>query len=245
MWQVVEANPEAADELISRHPELAGELARRRVMVRGLKKLKPESRADVSPPPPFRLAVASSSPAIGRSMSAAVVALVLAAIGLASFTVSYLMAPDAPDTTRGPVGISPPKQGLFAPGRATPTPHPSGSLSNLDPEPSPATQSAEDRMEAPIAIQMTGASLSSALKAIAAQGRFEVVLAPGMTDDPTISVKYESISPKAILEDLGKKYGFTAYDQGDGTILVVPAVDSQGTGKPVERTGPPESQSSF
>jgi hypothetical protein len=243
MWNVLDAKPEAADELISRHPELAGELARRRVIVQRLKNSRPESRADITAPPPFRPSSAPAQPAIGRSTAIAVGALMLAALGVASFTASYMMTPQ-PAVVVTPVRTGPPKQEpLVSTGPSHQEPVPSA-VTASDSAPSPESQFAENRMESPIAIQITGASLSSVLKAIAVQGRFEIVLAPGMTDDPTISVKYESISPKAILEDLGKRYSFTAYDQGDGSILVVPAVDdSKGPAKPIERTGPPQSRS--
>jgi len=59
---------------------------------------------------------------------------------------------------------------------------------------------------------------------VAGQGKFGITIGPGMAD-PTISVDYQGVNSIQILEDLGRQYAFTPFDQGDGSVVIIPARD--------------------
>jgi hypothetical protein len=66
--------------------------------------------------------------------------------------------------------------------------------------------------------------LSLVVQAVAQQGKFAINIGPGLAD-PVISVDYQGLNSIEILQDLGRQYAFTPFDQGDGTVIIVPARD--------------------
>jgi hypothetical protein len=225
MWTLVEENnPRAVEEFLQRFPDLKLELERRGKMVNGLKNLKPESKLSLAPPPPFRPR-SSPAPMVPRGVMIAVAALSLAALGVASFTISYFAAPPRPPEKVGPVvQTSTPTVKLDeAPKEPRQA---SGSGKPIEPH---VTDSSSVWMK-PIHIKIDGAPLSAVVQAIGAQAGQQVILAPGMKSDPSIALEYNDRTAIDILTDLGKQYGFTPFDQGDGSIIIVPATEGVDNG---------------
>lgn len=69
--------------------------------------------------------------------------------------------------------------------------------------------------------------LSRALRELAQLSGIKVQLAPGMPN-PKVYLDPTSDSPEALLAQLALKNDFTIFDQGDGSILIIPAVDKNG-----------------
>jgi hypothetical protein len=223
MWTLVEENnPRAVDQFLARHPELTGELERRTRMVKGLKQMKPESKAHISPPPPFKPRE-RMQPTFSRGALIAVGVLVLAALGIASFTASYFLMPTKQPQQPVETVQATSDQTQFQKEEVVPkveTPPIGPQAGDVKPE------VAIQRSNQPMSIKIEQAPLSAVLKAIGAQSGLSVILAPGMQKDPTIEVNYEQMGAVAILEDLGKQHGFTAFDQGDGSVIIVPATEA-------------------
>jgi hypothetical protein len=90
--------------------------------------------------------------------------------------------------------------------------------------PAAAPSPSESYAYKPIDLQVNGAPLQGAIQLAAANVGMRVVFAPGMMN-PQISTDYRGMSARDILGDLGREYGFTVFDQGDGSLLVIPAVE--------------------
>ncbi|MBI3722315.1 MAG: hypothetical protein HY248_07145 [Fimbriimonas ginsengisoli] len=76
-------------------------------------------------------------------------------------------------------------------------------------------------------IHVVSASMQSVLEAISSHALLDLFIAPG-TPNPDIRVDYIDMSPMAILQDMGKRFGFTALEEGSDTVLIVPAIDGGG-----------------
>ncbi|MBI1756559.1 MAG: hypothetical protein HYR64_05575 [Fimbriimonas ginsengisoli] len=79
----------------------------------------------------------------------------------------------------------------------------------------------------PMTIHVVSASMQSVLEAISSHALLDLFIAPG-TPNPDIRVDYIDMSPMAILQDMGKRFGFTALEEGSDTVLIVPAIDGGG-----------------
>lgn len=240
LWAVAE-NPslQAGDEFVQRYPHYAGELARRRTMVQGLKGGRTTATPAPRPTPTFHPAPKVAPP---PSTLYAVGGLVLVAVGALSSTLSTALLPrpakePAPihSVPLGPVEsgqdavVRGPSQGPSAVdrrfyGKIVPKPTPTRPIL---PVPTPEPTFKNDGAPNGIPTQtfhVKGAKLLDALTMLGAQARVKIVVAPGLKDQ-VIDADYESMQLNAILLDLGRKYTFTPFDQGDGSVIVVPAVD--------------------
>jgi hypothetical protein len=74
----------------------------------------------------------------------------------------------------------------------------------------------------PQTMSIKRAPLQTVLKLVAAQGHLGITIAPGLAN-PDVAIQYEDKSVIEILQDLGRQYAFTAFDQGDGSVLIIPA----------------------
>ena len=226
MWLVAE-DPvsKAREEFDARYPEYRLELARRCDMVRGLKgsrptKVVPPFEARRPQPPPRQVAWS--------------VGLGLAAIAVASFTVVYLSTRPVPTTPARPA---------ISPTSKPETPAPAVVFTNNLPTPNKPEPEPEAPAQAPVvpaylqpqALNIKRAPLQTVLKLLASQGKLGLTIAPGMPN-PDVAVSYSGKTVIEMLQDLGEQYAFTAFDQGDGTVLIIPARDeSSPTGEAEDR----------
>jgi hypothetical protein len=72
-------------------------------------------------------------------------------------------------------------------------------------------------------VMMSRVGLTDALKAIGVQCQLEVQFAPQMPN-PTVDVDYADTTGIEILQDLGKKYGFSVVSEGKSKVLLLPNV---------------------
>jgi len=239
MWLVAEQNdPSAIDAFGRRYPELRGEMVRRLEMVRGLKQARPERSDERVPIFQPRLASTRRPWLMPRWATAASACLLLVAVGYASFrVVSGLSQPAVPPVTE----ISTPEvvhSNAFDPPAAA-----KGGGLDMASEPSrsttePRSESDSLRFHDPIepsgpaeaegAVKSAKIGLVDALREVERQSGLVLVIGPGLPDD-LISINLTGPA-LGVLKEMGTTYGFTVFDQGDGTINVIPAVDERGTG---------------
>lgn len=217
MWTLAEeGNERAIDEFGERHPDLKTELLQRIEMVKGLRGAK---KKPVEP----RKAIPRFVPreSTNKTHVYVVCGLVLAALCALSFAVTVLLTPwNHPPVATKPaqpleIGVpkSMPDQQL--PPVAVHTPQPS-----VDPNPAPP----EEKQARPGTLKIEHAPLFTVLKMISEVCGVDVEPAPGMSN-PDVVVDYRDLTAMEMLHDLGRQYGFTAMDQHDGSIIVVPAID--------------------
>lgn len=244
LWTLAETgSAQAVEEFEARYPQYRYELGRRMTMVRGLKgeKVRAEKAQAI---PTFR-----PRPLPSRANPRALAwtgALVLAALAAASYTLTTtLSAPPEPrpDPRPAPVAQTEVKP---APAPPEPAPHRSSVVENA-PKPPPETDETPDDVKPdatpaylrPQTVKMKRAPLVDALKVIAMQGGLKIVMGPGMPN-PDIAVDYEGKNTIEILQDLGRQYAFTPFDQGDGSVLIIPARDDGAPAKPADGAHPGE-----
>ncbi len=239
IWTLVEeGNERAIDEFLARHPEFKQEVARRSLMVKGLKEMKPETER-----PPFRPAERIQYQGPTRMVYVAA-GLVLAALGVASFTVTYLTLPKPAEPAKivaPPARNDPSKFTEDAP-QLKPRVPTSGQLGPED-EPPVTTQAPKPTPPKRIAIKIEDAPLHTVFDLISAESGMQVIVAPG-TPNPAVGVNYADMTTMEILKDMGREHGFTPMDQGDGSIIIIPAVEGPDSLRPVPaKTGSePKSQ---
>jgi hypothetical protein len=233
MWAVAEANdPKALDDFEARYPMYRYELGKRLSMLRGLRGARPTEAVRV-----FEPRYATSSPLRPRWVYA-VGALCLASLAVASYFGTALMLPRNPKPIAAPlVRIDPPRVdgGVeYVPAPENPTPQVVPVRPRIDPVPqTPAYLKPQN-------LQLDEAPLQTALQLLAAQSGLRIEFAPGMAN-PKISIDYRGQSAIEILKDMGEQFGFTAFDQGDRSVLVVPAVEKEPlTTSPKRRPEPSE-----
>jgi hypothetical protein len=234
MWTLVEkGNDRAIDEFLARYPELKPEVVRRTNMVSGLKKMKAPADAAVEPPP-FRQ-VDSVRYAPPRRTLYVVGALALAALGVASFTVTYIVLPK-PEPIRPAIKqtIPPPKLDKFDKDAPLPYTDPATTAPGPDDE-APIVGEAPPWSK-PIGVKLSNAPMHSVFKLIEAQSGLKIEIAPG-TPNPNVEVAYGNMTALEILRDMGHEHGFTPLEQENGLVIIVPAVDSEESTRPPKPIG--------
>lgn len=227
MWTVAESgDPAAVADFESRFPALRYELSKRIDLVRELKASK---RLADGPPsiPAFRIARPSAA-AAGMRWRWSLAAVGLSALAVGSFFVTkQLIARNEP--APNPLVSEPPPTSVLP----TPVPDPvekrpdtpstvippaSGSgLQPPDDEPIPVS-----KWEIPQTIKFERLGLANAIRAIGVQCGLTIEMPPDMPNDE-IMADYRNMTAFEILADMGERFGFTAFDQGEGRVLVVPA----------------------
>ncbi len=227
MWLVAEdAEPKAINDFGVRFPDLRGELMKRVEMVRTLRGAK-EPGHHVDRIPAFSMRKAEPV-RINPRLAFIAACCAVAAIGLATYTVisssrtTAARPPVTPISTAMPTP-SPgvvyrndlPKQPVTASPLPTPTPEPSPTtgLPNL-----PVYLTPQD-------FTFHNTKLRLAIQTAAMAGNLNVEIAPGLPD-MEISESYRQISPVDLLRRLGHDYGFSAFEQESGKVLIIPEVDN-------------------
>ncbi len=229
IWKLTEdGTPAAFDQFRARYPEYAKTLGNRLQMVDRLKGSRP--MAEKVQVPKFRpTAVQSVSRPFWSPLAVGMVGVAVAAV----ITTAFLYLPrssapkqvinrETPSVAQGfaPNGEETPKQtgsDQTIPEQHKPTVPPSIQDSGNGSDDRPAYL-------APQTLAIRNAKLSLVVEAVAQQGKFSVSIGPGLAD-PVISVDYRGVNSIEILQDLGRQYAFTPFDQGDGTVIIVPARD--------------------
>ncbi len=235
MWAVAEKrDPQAIADFTERFPHLQGELTKRIRMVERFKGARVPAAMSI---PAFRVQV---HPKPHLTPKWVIGGVSLASLAVASYVVTASLskpepAPEevgtiiqrpAPSRERGRRHVVRPilgeREGMMV--RSLPRPDetekgPDGTEKAESTPPLPAQQR-------PFSIHVQRATLKTIIEAVCEQAELKVIIAPGMLN-PEIRIDYENTSPTSILQDLGARYGFTAFDEGGGTLLVIPAIDKQ------------------
>jgi len=220
MWLVAEENnSKAIEDFGNRFPDLRVELVRRLEMVRSLRGAGNKVRTlEV---PAFRPKLVPSAPRVSYRLAFAAAAVAFAAIGLGTYALvsnsGRLQAPRIqPIPTEMPT--MPPavtyNEHLPAP-QPTQTPLvPQNQVPNDIP----------DYMQ-PQNFEFHGTKLAMALRMIATAGHFQIEIGPGLPDIE-VSSNYGQVTPVEALKRLGEEFGFTAFAQEKGRVLIIPVKDA-------------------
>lgn len=221
MWLVAEdGDPRAVADFEARFPDYRLELAKHIAMISELRGAKRQVR----PPdhiPKFVPRHQVTRPVYGRA-TFAMAALVLAAVGLASYSVSVALlgrgGEPAPVRELPVVQTTTPKEPqVTRTDSLVPVPTPNDNqVPQSRPTPDP------DPLDKPITVQVEQASLSDALQMIASSAGVRLEVAPGLEDE-LVALNYQGMSAASIFADLGRRYDFTAFPQERGVVLIVPA----------------------
>jgi len=226
MWSVAESGSEdAIREFQERFPQHRLELMKR---VNALGNLRKARTGKHRTTPEFRPTQHQPQPVRWGTFTLGGLALTAVAIG------AYIAAPSLL-RTGPPVGdaeiIQPKSQGvqttapIQTPAPVTP------SVPQTDPLQTPEPAVVATRLptpdQKPISLHVERANLSDVLSALAEQASWQLQEAPG-TPNPEVRVDYDGVTATSIIEDMGQRFGFTAFDEGNHQVLVVPAVDGRG-----------------
>lgn len=236
MWLVAEgADAAASEKFCQRYPEFRGELLKRMRIVRDLKGARHETR----PAPPFRPRFAPAPARPLMRLGTAGGALVgLAVVALGSYTLALRFGTPA-ESPPPPMVASLDAARKPMPPADPPTVEPADPPVRVD---SPVgTVHTPAMPESPytrrIALAFRQVPIEVVLRGIGSASGLRVQIAPGLPSR-TVSVEVAGTGPSA-LSDLGARFGFTAFDQGRGEFLVIPAVDEASVGDKFPTEVPP------
>ena len=237
MWQIAErADTRAAAEFSEKFPALADDMKNRMDMVSGMK----DARRAIAPAsvPAFVPRYLFKPRPIWMRYGPA--ALGIAALAGASYYVTQNIATPLPDpstfTQPAPKPAVQPDGDVSLP-PAIPLP----STKDIDsPVPFTTTGSTDnsDQTMPTVEIKMTQVHLLNVIQAIAKRYHTTAEVASGM-QNPVIDMDLTGNSAISFLNGLGNLQGFTAYDEGKNTVLVVPARDSDKTAKSSDSSSNP------
>ncbi|MDX2064367.1 MAG: hypothetical protein SFX74_01360 [Fimbriimonadaceae bacterium] len=235
MWGIAESgDPSAVDQFAVRYPQYEAEMRKRIALVSGFKRAKPKTDP-VRSVPKFSPRREIAEPRASWTPAAWAIGLSLAALGVASFTAFSLFGPK-PTRDRPPVVADQGNQPEVKPWGSNPRPDVAPPISPVDgmrtepnPRDVPPLRTGEPAYLRPTSVHIAKAKLADALALIGAQSGLEVVVAPGFPD-VEVTVDYDGLSAIQILQELGRDYGFTAFDQGNGSVIAVPATDPEDGG---------------
>lgn len=254
IWAIAEnGNPQAVIEFELRYPKYTIQLHERIKMVQALKRTnstdKPIARPEFKPRP---LPPAETP----RALWVGAAVLGLAALGFGAYTAitSTAKAPPVVEKpnleTPAPTGPEfvvrenklPAPQNSEAPKLGT---APDPGANQTEPEPTPRSASEDlPKYLTRQTLRVKSAPLHSALQLIGAAGGLTVEIAPGLAN-PNVRLDFDSMTPIEMLKALGQDYAFSAFDEGENRVLVIPARDkvaestNESTSPPADSQIPP------
>ncbi len=224
MWKIAEDfDLPAAEDFQSRFPELKGELATRMSMVRGLRQSRPEAKATEVVVPRF---VPREPTVVNRRAQFVVVGMAtLAVLAFGSYVVVANLPKNAPKPAM--ISVAPDHPTVGSPNSTQPETMNETPVKGTEPEPETSKPRPVDPVvmpwDKPQSVAIADAPLIDVLNMIGMTCKLQLEIAPKMPN-PTISVQYSNKTGMDMLKDLGNQYGFTPLAQGDGRVLIVPAV---------------------
>lgn len=230
MWEIAESHDETIEkQFVARYPMYVAELDMRRKLIGDLKGSRPTREPAIFVPSAEVRNFGAS-----RLTVAFMAAILVASFGFASYaTVRFLTSrnPEAPIVPPTKTYEAPPAQFSQTPIEAEPQFLPkSNSEEVVGGEPLSAQQT--DPYLRKVTLRSEKTTLVDVINEIGAQAGLTITVAPGFVDR-TIFIIYEDQPAIGVLNDLGRKYGFTPFEQGNQEILVIPA---RGSGS-IKETG--------
>ncbi len=230
IWALAEENNQRAmDEFVARNPQYKTELTKRLETVRGLR-LGKATGSKQSSPPVFRPTQINQQ--VNTNLRWAVGGMLSVAIAFAIYTAYSFSQLRTVKQTVQPISRIPQVSSIPSPLVQYEKPK------LLQPEPEKHTEPGEGDVLPdpptptylkPKTVKWRDVRLVSALKLLAAESNLKLVIAPGLVDQP-IDVDFQDETTLDILRELGKTYGFTPVEQGEGEVIVYPVRD---TGVPI------------
>lgn len=254
MWLLADQeSPEAIDSFIQRYPHLRREMTRRALAVKDLRQSRPQE--DRIPVPAFRKPTSGPLPAPLKSFRLQTASLFVGAAGLvfaAFVAVRIGLAPAEPASESAAAVLGAPESAPMPAPMSTPMTKTTADLAQADragnakAEPEAATAPAEGTTPSPmdarspenpaknldlrtarkVTIRMEQADLEDAVRLVCASAGLEAQIAPGMPQFK-INLEYRETPALEILREMGANFGFSVFEQGQGVVLIVPAVDSR------------------
>ncbi len=242
MWLVAEsADAQAVADFEARFPELRYELSKRIDMVRELKSSRRLGESS-GHAPRFVPSAPGPSP-FGRSKFILAFA-ALSVVAFGSFYATRLIAnrqPVKPPPVESAVNtpLNPPEiqHGPLNPPAANVRP-PTPVVQNPPPTSDPVMPRTDAPWDRPQVVRFERIKLHDALRAIASQSGLELEIAPGLPNLDIVT-DYQGMTGLEILADMGPRFGFTAFHQGEGRVIVIPARDLGPEGQGDEPTANP------
>ena len=222
IWTLAETqNKTAIDEFNRRHPQYRADLTKRIEMVGGLKAAKSPSM-----PPKFEplqtVPADSSKLWLGMGIGAGLVVLALVA-----FWVTFTLTGDSGHSKVAPAQTDVPRTSS-----AQPSSNAKSEASTAGTEPTaktvvePPTDSAASPL---ISLDVSNRPLSVVFAEIEKKASVQII-APDSLKTKLVSGKFKDIPAMALLAAMGDTYGFSAIDQNNGEIVVLPGhTDSKPT----------------
>ena len=217
MWEIAERKDEAIEaQFVARYPSFSSELVKRKKMVADLKGSRPLKEPALFVPSQDVRNFGPSRPAVVAA------SLVL----LASFAFATYATMNFFNSRRIDQPVVPPTRIAYeSPGPVQePTPEPP-----IEQAPTPGAFQSKPQEPlqvepylASITVSSERTALSAVIDDIATQAGLAVTIAPGF-EDHTIFILYENQPAIGVLNDLGRRYGFTVFTQGKDELLIIPA----------------------
>ena len=241
IWAIAESGePRAVLESEQRYPQYTIQLHERIKMVRALKQ-GGQSKIP-NRPPEFRPRPATRSE-VPKPLWISAAVLGLAAIGFGAFTITASLSKPAVPVVTKP-NLDPPKlpsadvvvrgdSDLGDRGMRSNNPT---SPNSVDPRTPPPVQQAEEPPSPAYLVKknlrVKRAGLHAALMLIGEAGGLTIEIAPGLPN-PDVVLDYQQKTPIEMLKALGEDYAFSAFDEGENKILIIPARDSSTSVPPI------------
>lgn len=223
MWTVAESGDVlAADDFERRFPEWKMELESRIAMVRNLRHAKPVATPATPEIPKF---IPRQQPTSTPQRFGWVIALsATAVVAFGTFLVVSLTPPEP---------AAKPPAAIVNPNRTTPEPDFEIPADPQISNPSISPEAQKPPPEQPIMpwelrhdLSVNDAHLTDVLSLIGDVTKVTIEVAPGMPD-PVITVDFSQKTGLEMLTELGRQHGFTPLDQGRGSFLIVPAIETR------------------
>lgn len=229
MWILADRNDaQAIESFGNRYPEQRAELAYRLNLARKLRTQRPAADANMPLFSP-RVPVRARRPrwiAVAAAFASAVIVYAGYAVGNAWIVRSE---PKVASVTEGKrvldsnlsLGVEQSAQTRQTPLQTAPDSRLGKDVADA---PAPRQPKSEPYVstEPKISIRSEPIPLHQALKQIASLGGYTLELAPKLENEP-VELNIVDQSALQAIEDLGSKFGFTAFDQGGRRLLIIPA----------------------
>ncbi len=243
MWLVADdGSPEALADFESRFPDFREELRKRIEMVGSLRGARPDRSAYTLP----RFVAPRTAPQpAGFRLRWAIAGVGLAGLAAASFFAARSLSGPKAQQSGPKVSVRSTAATTVPP----PGPRDSGDMRGFAVPPaedvSPLRDAPDPGLGEPLTLTGKAVPLLDAIRQVAQKSGITLEVAPGMPN-PKIDFEYRGLSGWQILRDMGPRFGFTPFDQGDGNVLIVPALDTSASAsedspetRPVSPSAPP------
>jgi hypothetical protein len=243
MWDIANTGDfQAIENFKKQFPDLHGELSRRVLLLKDLRKAKSLQVAPVTRPafvPKAKIRHYVSWPAVGlATLSLAVAATAtVKTISSRSSGDGCCAESNGPHLVNTSIRHFPQKRLLRSPDDRPPRPHtipvdsqkPTnfGSPATAMPPPMQGSLTKSDGAGEPVRLRVAlkEASLSEVIHAISATFKLDIQTAPGLPN-PSVDIDEQDTDGRGLLDRLGRKYGFGVISEGTNSVLLVPTQSS-------------------